>query len=168
MSKKTYVIMFNDKADYDLFRHRFPPSGAANRNPEPRTATPDTEEPTKADASATPEAEAEAKPPAVKPELGTYLKYTAGNFVSALAKAFAGKPARIEKEEQQDSSLPASLPVRQREVVLSGIFAGTTAKILIPILISEGHTSLSRGPIPVPFDVLAEGRTEEFLVVFVR
>ncbi len=104
MSKKTYVVMFNDKSDYDLFRHRFPPTKVANRNPEPGTETPETEESQNANTSTPPEPESD--PPAVKPELGTYLKYTAGNFVSALAKAFVSKPT--EQEEQQASTLPPS------------------------------------------------------------
>ena len=106
MSKKTYVIMFNDKADYDLFRFRFPPSKVANPDPEAKTATSDSKESPNADTSVTPDPE--EKPPAVKQDLGTYLKYTAGNFVSALAKAFASNTVEIEKEEDPASALPPS------------------------------------------------------------
>ena len=108
MSKKTYDIMFNDKADYDLFRNRFPPTGAANQNPEPAPKR-ETAAVTAAPAPApAPTPEPEAEPPAIKPDLGAYLKDSASNFVSALAKVFASKPVQATKDDQQDSALPPS------------------------------------------------------------
>lgn len=108
MSRKTYVLFFNDKMDYDLFRLRFPPVRAVNRNKAPDKETSANTDAAAPSAPAVVQPAPDPGPPAVKPDLGAYLKDTANSFVSSMAQAFASKPAPNEGADKDESSLPAS------------------------------------------------------------